>query len=140
MDFRTRRKAEEQLLDLVPLIDVVLTLLLFFMVTTEFITTPGLKVTLPGIEPGSTATASNKLQVKVTATGDIFVDGIPVSQDHLADVIRQSALDPESAVVVLMADESLTHGRVVEIMDLIRREGLRRVVLAARWKTKEGAS
>jgi biopolymer transport protein ExbD len=140
MDFRTRRKTEEPLLELVPLIDVVLTLLLFFMVTTEFITTPGLKVTLPGIEPGSTATASNKLQVKVTATGDIFVDGTPVSQDHLADVIRQSALDPESAVVVLMADESLTHGRVVELMDLIRREGLRRVVLAARWKTKEGAS
>lgn len=138
MQFKVKPR-EDPVIEIAPLIDVVFLLLLFFMVTTQFISLPGLKVTLPGIKPGSTVTATAKIEVQVTASGDIYVAGNPVSLADLPAALKKNAPDPASAVIVLMADEKVSHGRVVSIMDVIRRQGLKRVVLAARWD-KEPAS
>lgn len=135
MEFRVKRR-DEPVVEIAPLIDVVFLLLLFFMVTTQFISLPGLKLTLPGIEPGSTVTATDKIEVQITAAGDIYVDGNPVAESDLPGAIKESVVDPESSVVILMADEKTYHGRIVGLMDTIRRNGLKRVVLAARWKDK----
>jgi len=136
MQFTTKRRVEPNV-EITPLIDIVFLLLLFFMVTTQFVSLPGIKLILPGIKPGTTVTATAKIEVKVTAAGDIYVDGNPVSEANLPEAILAGVSDPESAVVVLMADETLPHGRVVSIIDVIRRQGLRRVVLAARWIGEE---
>ena len=133
MQFRTKRR-EDPIVEIAPLIDVVFLLLLFFMVTTQFISMPGLKLTLPGITPGNNVTATDRVEVKVTLAGDIYVNGDPVPEAGLTKALKAAATDPESAVVVLMADEKVTHGRVVALMDIIRNAGLKRVVLAARWK------
>lgn len=132
MQFKVKPR-EDPVIEIAPLIDVVFLLLLFFMVTTQFTSLPGLKVTLPGIKPGSTVTATAKVEVQVTASGDIYVAGNPVSLADLPAALKKNAPDPASAVIVLMADEKVPHGRVVSIMDVIRRQGLKRVVLAARW-------
>ena len=133
MQFRSKKR-QEPVLEITPLIDVVFLLLLFFMVTTQFASLPGIKLTLPGIKPGNSVTATSKIEVQITAAGDIYVGGNPVTEANLAQVLRREAIDPESAVVVLMADEMLPHGRVVGVMDIIRQAGLKRVVLAAKWK------
>lgn len=132
MNFRPKRR-EEPIVEITPLIDVVFLLLLFFMVTTQFMSIPGLKLTLPGIEPGSTVTTTDKLEVQITEAGDIYVNGNPTAEKDLPESLRNQAKDPESAVIVLMADENIPHGRIVRIMDMVRRNGLKRVVLAARW-------
>jgi biopolymer transport protein ExbD len=133
MQFRTKRR-DEPVVEIAPMIDVVFLLLLFFMVTTQFISMPGLKLTLPGITPGNNVTATDRVEVKVTAAGDIYINGDPVPEAGLVKALKEAATDPESAVVVLMADEKVTHGRIVALMDVIRNAGLKRVVLAARWK------
>ncbi|MDY6850855.1 MAG: biopolymer transporter ExbD [Thermodesulfobacteriota bacterium] len=138
MQFKIKPR-EDPVIEITPLIDVVFLLLLFFMVTTRFISLPGLKVTLPGIKPGSMVTATSKIEVQITVSGDIYVAGNPVSPADLPAALKKNAPDPASAVVILMADEKVSHGRVVSIMDVIRRQGLKRVVLAARWD-KEPAS
>ncbi|MFH1090931.1 MAG: biopolymer transporter ExbD [Pseudomonadota bacterium] len=135
MQFRTRRRKEPSI-EMAPLIDVVFLLLLFFMVTTQFASLPGIKLTLPGIKPGAPVTATSKIEIHLTTAGDLYVAGNPVAKDGLADALKRLVVDPESAVVVLMADENVPHGRVVGLMDVIRRQGLKRVVLAAKW-TKE---
>ena len=132
MEFRTKRR-EDPLIEMAPLIDVVFLLLLFFMVTTQFISLPGLKLTLPGIDPGQTVTATDKLEVHITAAGDLYIDGNPVAEDRVGEELRKKVVDSESAVVVLLADENTAHGRVVSLMDKIRRNGFKRVVLAAKW-------
>ena len=131
MQFKTKPK-ENPIVELIPLIDVVLLLLIFFMVTTQFVTLPGLKLTLPGIEPGSAVTTTDKLEVQFTAGGDIYVNGNPTAEKDVAAALKKQAKDLESAVVVLMADELVPHGRIVSLMDQIRRTGLHRVALAAR--------
>lgn len=136
MQFKTRRR-QDPLIEIAPLIDVVFLLLLFFMVTTQFISMPGLKITLPGVKPGSTVTATGKVEVHVTAAGDIYIAGNLVPENDLPAAIKKSVPDPESAVVVLMADENTPHGRIVSIMDVIRRHGLKKVVLAARWNREK---
>ena len=98
---------------------------------------PGLKVTLPGIKPGSTVTATGRLEVVITAAGDIFVADKPVSEAIFPAALKAEVKDLDSTVVVLMADEDVPHGRIVTLMDTIRRQGLKRVVLAARWHKDE---
>ena len=132
MNFRTKKR-EDFIVEIAPMIDVVFLLLLFFMVTTQFISMPGLKISLPSIEPGRTVTAATKIEVRVDAAGDVFIEGNAVSLAQLGEVIKEEAPAPDSAVVVLMADESVPHGRIVSIMDSIRSVGMKRVVLAARW-------
>ncbi|MEW5722878.1 MAG: biopolymer transporter ExbD [Thermodesulfobacteriota bacterium] len=136
MEFKTKRR-EDPVVEIAPLIDVVFLLLLFFMVTTQFVSLPGLKLTLPGIEPGTTVTAADKLEVQVTAAGDIYVDGNPVSEERLSAALLEETRDVDSAVVVLMADQDVSHGKVVGLMDQMRRSGLKRVVLAARWSERK---
>ena len=132
MNFKVRKR-EDPIVEIAPLIDVVFLLLLFFMVTTQFISMPGLKISLPSITPGKTITTGAKIELDVDAAGDVFLDGNPVSLDNLGALIKEEAPAPDSAVIVLMADESVPHGRIVTIMDSIRSVGLTRVVLAARW-------
>ena len=133
MRFRTKRR-EEPSVEITPLIDVVFLLLLFFMVTTQFISLPGIKLTLPGIKPGKSVTATDKIEIQITTAGDLYVAGNPVAGPDLGEAVKKETRDPESAVVVLMADENVTHGRIVGIMDILRAHGVKRVVLAARWK------
>ena len=135
MEFRTKRR-EDPIVEIAPLIDVVFLLLLFFMVTTQFVTLPGLNLTLPGINPGSTVTATDKIEIHLTSSGDIFVNGNPVPESAVAEALLKEATDPESAVIVLMADQNVSHGKVVGLMDIIRRNGMKRVVLAARFEDK----
>ncbi len=136
MRFRTKRR-EEPSVEITPLIDVVFLLLLFFMVTTQFISLPGIKLTLPGIKPGKSVTATARIEIDVTMAGDLYVAGNPVTETDLGEAIIKEAPDVESAVVVLKADENVTHGRIVGIMDILRAHGFKRVVLAARWKPED---
>lgn len=136
MQFKTKRR-QDPVLEITPLIDVVFLLLLFFMVTTQFISLPGVKVNLPGIEAGSSVSAATRLDLTVTAAGDIYLSGQPVAEADVGPVLAEKAYDAETTVVVISADESVPHGRIVNLMDQVRRSGLTRVVLAARWNEEQ---
>lgn len=133
MQFRVKRR-EDPVIEIAPLIDVVFLLLLFFMVTTQFVSLPGLSLTLPGIKPGASVTATAKVDVQVTEAGDIYVAGNPVALADFPAEVKRNAPDPASTVVVLMADERTAHGRIVSLMDALRSQGFKRVVMAARWE------
>ena len=139
MQFRARRRPEPQV-DITPLVDVVFLLLLFFMVTTQFAFLPGIKLTLPEVSPGKTVSAAARVEIMATAGGALFLDGNPINIDQLADRLRSLGLDPDLTVVVIKADENVSHGRVVKLMDAVRAVGLRKVVLGAQWKHRDGES
>lgn len=133
MQFKIRQR-ETPIIEITPLIDVVFLLLLFFMVSTEFSARPGLMINLPEIKPGKPVTTAVKLDVSITSAGDIYIDGEPVAEKDLKSVLEKAARNPESTVVVLSADKSIPHGRIVSMMDIMRGLGLKRVVIAARWE------
>ncbi len=136
MRFRRVRRAGAEI-DITPIVDTVFNLMIFFALSLNFISIPGIPVNLP--RASSLAEAQQKKEVTVTVTREagIFLDGRPVSMRELEDELgRRSAAAPDT-VVVISADADARHGSVVEIMDLARSAGLGRLAIATKPKPVE---
>jgi len=136
VQFKIRHR-NTPLIEITPLIDVVFLLLLFFMVTTQFTTAPGLQIALPEIKPGATVTTTAKINISVTSAGDIYVAGNPVAARNLKQVLTKAAPDLASTIIILTADKDVPHGKIVSMMDTLRALGIKKMVIAARWKAEE---
>ncbi len=117
---------EEAQLGLAPLLDVVLLLLIFFLVTTSF-AAPRMDLELPEAQSGEIASPS-LVVVTVEAAGGLGLDGEAVTTAELAERFA-SAADAAAGVteLVVRADTEARHGQVVEVLDLARSHGLTRV-------------
>ncbi|MBN1354710.1 biopolymer transporter ExbD [bacterium] len=113
-------------LNITPLIDVVLMLLIFFMISTSFVFQPGLMIRLPSSD-SSEVSASQGAQVIVTADGQIYFDRIRTSIGELEENMRRFE---DKSVLMLKADSTVTHGRIVEVMDRAKRAGFDRLAIA----------
>jgi biopolymer transport protein ExbD len=131
VDFSPSRRRAPLVLELTPLIDVVFLLLIFFMVSTTFVNEPaGLQVELPRSENRDVIPDGTDVSVHLSADGRVFVEEEPVTGDEMRARLTAIALEDPTTMVVLRADESLEHGRVVEVMDLARDLGLRNFAIA----------
>ncbi len=118
-------------LELTPLIDVVFLLLIFFMVSTTFVSEEsGLQVELPRSESRDLIPEGTDVALVMAADGSIQIDGQAVDLEELKRVLKASAEQDPSTLVVVRADRSLEHGRVVEVMDLVRGLGLTHFAIA----------
>ena len=118
-------------IDLTAMVDVVFLLIIFFMVSTTFITLEsGLPVDLPQAQ-STQAQASGLPTVTVTADQRIYLSGSQVSEDDLLATL-ESVLAEEASqgVVVLRADSTVPHGLTVRVMDVIKRAGAQRIAIA----------
>jgi len=107
-------------INIVPMIDIIFAILTFFIMSTLFLTrSEGLPVNLP---QASTAKTERPAQVTVTINqaGEIFLNKEAISLEQLAAGVRQKIEPEQQLMVVLNADESVNHGKVVAVMDQIR--------------------
>ncbi|MDR0881341.1 MAG: biopolymer transporter ExbD [Candidatus Adiutrix sp.] len=142
MNFRPNTKLPTPDLNLTPLVDVVLLLLLFFMVTAQFSILPGLKLALPGLASGEQVRvpAHERLEITVTAEGDIYFEGQPTSLKNLPLLLTRTGAAGDEVIVLISADQSVVYGRIIKIMDALRQEGFTRVAFAARAETAPEAA
>lgn len=114
---------------LTSLIDIVFLLLIYFLLTTNFMTEEGIRVQLP--QAVSTVIQEDReLIVTVSPEGDVYLGAKVVALDELLGAVRQRLeADPETAVV-LKADRGLVLDRVVQVMDTIKAAGAARLRLA----------
>ena len=110
-------------INVVPLVDIMLVLLIIFMLTASFIATPSVPVQLPKSFT-SDPSLPRSVSVVMDAKGQVFFQGKKIVQEDLAGQLRASAATNPELRVVLSADKSLTHGRVMEVLDLIRQGGV----------------
>ncbi|QQE66034.1 biopolymer transporter ExbD [Leptolyngbya sp. BL0902] len=107
-------------INIVPMIDVVFAVLVFFLVSSLYLSrNEGLTVALPGAETG-TAQPQLSIVVTVEASGTLAVGGQAVSDDQLLGVVQAQLPATVGNVVVIQADQAVPHGRVVAVMDQIR--------------------
>jgi biopolymer transport protein ExbD len=132
MNFRIQRRADDVEINFVPLIDVLIVLLIFLMVTTTFGRIGVLGVDLP--RAGTPAAAdADPIQVTVDAAGAFSVNGTPVpggKREALIGALRAARGGREDARVVLNADRRTAHEWVVLAMESAREAGLSRLSFA----------
>jgi biopolymer transport protein ExbD len=112
------------------MIDIVFQLVLFFMVSTTFVTSPGIDVDLPRASTTTMLTEQEDVDVWMTTDGAIHVDQEPVDAAGLRTRLRAAAERDPGTLVILKADTGVPHGRVVQVMDLARAVGLSRIAIA----------
>ena len=126
MDFRRGRYREEPEINLVPLIDVLLVILIFLMVTTTYSKFGELKITLPEASAEKPPRAPNPVNVTIDAQGHYMVnDAIVASSavDALSLALRRAAGGQKDPVIVINADAKSTHQSVVNVMEAARISG-----------------
>ena len=126
MRFRRAVERREAAFDLMPLIDVVFLLIIFFMLTTSFRTIfQGIKVDLP-----TTTTKQERIEqnIIITITKDnvLYLDKTRVTTSNLVSLLKKK-LGGGKGLVMVNADKLVRHGKVVEIMDLAKQAGADRV-------------
>lgn len=129
-----KRKLETRaVIDLVPMIDVVFQLILFFLVSTTFAVLPGINLALP---QSSTAegTRTNGITVTASSDGNLYINSEAVTVDALDAALEALATSaPRNTVPVsLEADETVPNGTIVKILDSLRRTGFTGVNLRTR--------
>jgi biopolymer transport protein ExbD len=129
MRFKKHLKLEHGLrqIDIAPLVDMVFLLLIFFMLTSTFIVQPAIKVKLPRAVT-SDVTKQRNLEIVVTRGGLIYLNGKVRPLGELKSVLR--GLSGEKPSVLIKADRGSRLGKVVEIWDICRSAGIRRINIA----------
>ena len=122
--------AAEVVVDVTPLIDIIFQLVLFFMVSTTFVTSPGIEVDLPRSSSDTILRERDDINLWVTSEGSVFVDDAPVDWSTLQGALQQAATANPSTLIIIKADRDVDHGRVVAVMDLARSLGLNRLAIA----------
>ena len=114
-------------INVTPLVDVVLVLLVILMVTASYVVSRSIPVELP---KGATAEAvPTTLAISIDRGGGVFLDARPVGDGELRARIRDAfRADPETRAVIA-ADGRTTHARVVRVIDLLRRENVTRFAI-----------
>lgn len=130
MNFSGATRRDDTAIDVTPLIDIIFQLVLFFMVSTTFITSPGIEVDLPRSSSETILQDDNDIEIWVTRDGAVRVDEEPVTWDGLRARIDAARQQNPRTLVIVKADKDVDHGRVVAVMDLARSMGLSRLAIA----------
>jgi len=133
MRFKRHAELKKGQLDIAPLIDVVFLLLIFFMLTSSFILQPGIKVKLPKAVTSETLPEEGII-VTVASDGVLYLSSSPITLRELGVMLKQAAL--ENKPVLIKADRASAVGRVVEVWDLCRSNGISQVNIATMPKGK----
>jgi len=109
------------------LTDIVLLLLIFFLLTSSFVTNFGIKVDIPKAETGA-QTEAQLITVAVTKDGQFYVDGEPTSSGMLASALREARGNKTQATLVLRADKDAIIDNAVRVMNIAKALNLRIVM------------
>ena len=110
-------------INVTPLVDVVLVLLIIMMVSATYIVSQSLKVELPKTA-SSDETVSKTYVVTVTKEGNYYYNDKPITRDGLAKEFRGALAASKDVNLVITADEDAHHGKVVGVIDLAKVEGI----------------
>lgn len=115
-------------INVTPLVDITLVLLIIFMVTTSYIVKEQIKVDLPRAASGEAEVAST-LTFKITKDGEYFLDAKPTSLNQIASAVKTRAAEDPKLRAIIAADKGVEYGRVIDLIDTIKQNGLEKFAL-----------
>jgi len=130
MQFK-QKKPRKVLINITSLIDVVFLLLIFFMVSSTFLEQPGIKLELPSAQ-SATIVEQKEYVLYVDKDGNMFLNKDQVTTANLEDRMKKALPSMKDNALVLKADQDVTHGTVVRIMDIIKKAGVKKLVIGTK--------
>ena len=116
-------------INVTPLVDVVLVLLIIFMVTARIIHSQGMPMDLPKAASGESI--QTVFSVELSADGKTVVDSEPVANDDaITELAKAARAKHEDLRAVIRADLKVEHGRVIHVLDLLKRAGIAKIAFA----------
>ncbi len=125
----SEKKKKKPIINITSLIDVLFLLLIFIMVSSTFLEEPGMKLDLPEAQSAEIG-EKKEITIYITDAGEIFLNNDPVSLDQLKTVLDTLKADLQENGLTLKADAQATHGLVVEVMDIARQVGVKKLIVA----------
>lgn len=127
-------------INVTPLVDVTLVLLIIFMVTAKIIVSQGMPMDLPKAASSSSEQLQMIFSVELTEDGRTFVDSNLVSNDDLVGALgREAKRKNPDLRAVIRADKRVQHGRVIHVLDLLKQAQISKIAFAVS-PSKDGSS
>ncbi|MFN7903730.1 MAG: ExbD/TolR family protein [Pseudobdellovibrionaceae bacterium] len=129
MAFDSRDGEEIASINVIPLVDIILVVLIIFMVTAPMFIKPTINVNLPKAASGD-QTAPSKLNIALTADGRINLNGQFVNED----AVRQKSLEElsknQDTQAIISADKDVPHGKVIALLDIVKTAGVKKFAIS----------
>lgn len=138
MNFQRGRRHEELEVNLVPLIDVLLVIIIFLVVSATFSRISELQINLPTADANAPQDKPVVITVGIDTSGRYVVNDTDVSErtvDAISQALRQAAGTTKEPTIVINADANATHQSVVNVMEAARQAGYTHITFATQIKT-----
>ncbi len=142
MNFQRGQKKEEPEINLVPMIDVLLVILIFLVITTTYSKFSELEITLPeatAIQVDKNVERPNTIDVSVNASGGYTINLSPItfsSIEALRDALKAAAKDNQNPIIIINADAKASHQSVITVMEAARLAGYNQVTFTTEVQPK----
>lgn len=134
MNFTKHRMQRKPVFMIIPMIDIIFFLLVFFMMNSlQTVAQKALTVQLPQAQSAS-APAQLPIIITLDEAGHMTIDNKPVSITESSGIMTKHIQENANAAVVLQADRRTAHGQVVAVMDMLKQSGVKRLSIAAEQK------
>ncbi|HUY04813.1 MAG TPA: biopolymer transporter ExbD [Rhodocyclaceae bacterium] len=133
MNFQRGRPQEQPEINLIPMIDVLLVILIFLMITTTYSKYAGLDINLPTADAQQAQEQANEINVVVNIQGDVTVNGSALGVRDIEAIslaLKRAAGNAKDPVVVISADAKATHQSVIDVMQAAQQAGLSHIAFA----------
>ncbi|MEO8344368.1 MAG: biopolymer transporter ExbD [Betaproteobacteria bacterium] len=139
MNLRGARVRDDPEINFIPLIDVLLVILIFLMVTTTYQRVAELQITLPEADAEAAKQRPKEVNVGIDAQGRYVIDKNVFTYTTVAalgEMLRKAAGDAKDPVVIINADANATHQSVIHVMEAARQAGLVHITFATQTPVK----
>lgn len=136
MNFQRGRAHEEPEINLIPMIDVLLVILIFLMITTTYSKYAGLEINLPTADAQQQAEQPNEINVTINAQGEVMINRSVVGSRDVAGLslalrrVAEAWNKDKEPVVIISADAQATHQSVIDVMQAAQQAGLAHISFA----------
>jgi biopolymer transport protein ExbD len=121
----------------VAITDIIMNMFIFFFITFSFLATFNksnegrVDVSLPKATSAVPSVEKKSLSVSLTKDGGLFLNDVPVTLEQLKTRLQEEKAQGSEVTLVVRADKEVQHGRVVEVMDIARNEGMNKLAIGA---------
>jgi biopolymer transport protein TolR len=127
-------------INVTPLVDIVLVLLIIFMVTANMIVRETVEVDLPRAANTQDKTVQGPVMLTMDKDAKVFFDGIEVQQDVLMNKMKEAVVKDKEVRAIISADQTLNYGKVMGLIDLVKEAGIAKFALNIQKEAKPTAS